>query len=111
MLRKGCREWENGLGNSTIDFYSDTARNENGCYPDKPKRCLFPLVDGFFDLNKIFGSKTCEGIFNSKSELIKYAPHLKNAKNIAYPLIKFKDIRNKYIQVIYHIGHQIERMI
>ena len=95
MLRKGCNGWEKGLGNSTIDFFSEKARNENGCYPDKPKRCLLPLVDGFLDLNKILGTKTCEGIANSKSELIKYLPHLKNAKNIAYPFIKFKDLSNK----------------
>ena len=95
LLRKGCIGWEKGLGNSTIDFFSEKARNENGCYPDKPKRCLFPLIDGLFDLNKILGSKTCDDIFNRKSELIKYAPHLKNAKNIAYPLIKFKDLSKK----------------
>ena len=95
LLRKGCKGWEKGLGNSTIDFFSEKTRNENGCYPEKPKRCLFPLVDGLFDLNKLFGSKTCEGKFNSKRELIKYAPHLKNAKNIAFPLIKFKDLSNK----------------
>ena len=63
--------------------------------PRYPKRCLFPLVDRLFAFNKLLGSKICDRIFNSKSELIKYAPHLKNAKNIAFPLIKFKDLSNK----------------
>ena len=95
LLRKACRGWENGLGNTKIDFFSEKAINENGCYPAKPKRCLLPLVDGLLDFNKFLGSKTCDGIYNKKSELIKYAPHLKNAKNIAYPLMKFKDISNR----------------
>ena len=48
-------------------------------------------MEGKIDFNKILGAETCDNMGNSKSELIKYAPHLKNAKNIAYPLIKFKD--------------------
>ena len=92
FLRRGCRGWEKGLGHSSIDFFSERAKNENGCFPDRPKRCLFPLLEGKVDFNKVLGAETCDNIGNSKSELIKYAPHLKNAKNIAYPLIKFKDI-------------------
>jgi hypothetical protein len=91
-LRLSCRGWENGLGNSKIDFYSEKSKVENGCYPSKPTRCLISLMNNKIQFNKYLGSESCDRKCDSKSELVKYAPHLKDARNVAYPLIKFKDL-------------------
>ena len=92
LSRKACTDWDKGLGGVQIDNFSEEAEKNNGCYVDIPKRCWLPLLNGKIKFYSILHQAKCEGKANKKSEIVKYAPHLKDAKNIAYPLIKFKDV-------------------
>lgn len=100
-----CNNFDVGLGGVKIDNDS----NNNACKILKPQKCGLNILDGLFDVSKVFIKNNCLGYSNQQSIFQKYLnKNKKNKKKYSFPKTENLDIKKTFHYLDIFVEENIE---
>ena len=100
-----CDKFDVGLGGVKID----NDLNKNACKIIKPQKCGLNILDGLFDVSKVFIKNNCIGYSNQQSIFQKYLNNRKkNQKKYSFPRTENLDIKKTFHNLDIFVEKNIE---